>query len=1775
MPIETENATDISGMDPSPSVRTPTQIGADTNRRVKARSAGQPQQGKGQPGPLPALGQLAQSASQAGLGDSGAAQGLSQGLRQSGFATPTGDPWNMLDFAKETEQDAGATWGLARKIANTLGGQYSDGVANVWQGHTGTDWVLKQMLEAGATVNPMSVLSGAFQLEDPNAGWNPIPLIEAAAEYQTGLPVKALSDPKRQQLDQQDGQQAGDKQYEEQQQQQRGSAEEKQAQNLPGSTFDLATMFLAPEDKLGMMASQTVPPIVSAFLSGGPSDQQSALEWLVVTALMTYVPIPESMKQAMVKKVPALGLIFQKTAAAQRAAQTGSRAASSAQKQAQLTTDAIKDQLNRGALPEHYSDPVAKARKPGEPEERKLLIDDTGHATMLANEQKKNIQNLLKRLGIDDVHELVHRMQANSISDDGVIETIKKNWKGMGLTYDLLRYHPEEQPLRDPQRWLDSLPESASNKVKGAIDKVQGKQVKPAEFKATSNAGLVAGKPGVYRLYRGSKDGSAVSKGKKVSYLTSDLQYAGTFGDVTQAEYDAANPYVLHQGSNAEQLADAQVAAGELKANARDSRVRQYRRGIAPASLGEGAVKWLKDQGHDLVVGKGIGKAGKSPVALALDPDRVNMQAAEALVQDTKNALGGKLEGHNYKVALEAYLEQIHRDVFGNGSDPMRSLLRSLAGNSRALNYIDQHFMAATVDLLKGQMTEALGTKIGRAVEGDQKAYDELPPQAKMVADGWGLLRAASREEAKGTGYFDSVVPNWMPRPDKMLGDVLRKRGRPAKGDSLLAKDAQKHRDEALTLDPKGHIVLGQNFQYVADANKALKAARQKLVGDLLSPGKALEKEFENDPVALQIRKLLPSDPEAAGKLAEALAWQKYADKETNFLKNISRVYANQVRAIHTHSALAQFLKMKAKDGRDLVRQAVDDRDRGKIIEQGYKTIDDIRFSDYLFHPDLARDLNKYIDHVKLPDFPENVAADGRKLVVKPDSANQLAALMEKGYHTLDAPLFGTVRGNHPWLFHPDVQTISDLTSAAGKYWWGRLKSPEWWWHTAIGLEGRAIAQIMFSPIVHGLNMAGRFGMAYMSNPREMTRYLLQKGAKPWNHEAEDVALRMEAFNAGLLPHARNKNYADNLLSTMSDAYGDIEDQLPKDFEQGKGRMGQVAALWHDRPRPMQKINNHFWGAVNDFGVMMYHLEKTAATKAGRAEQDAREFAARRANSWVGAVAPEDTNPLLHQVMRLLFFAPNWWRTWAELMVPIYKRAGFTSDPAYLKYAAIQGAKTAAAALAFQKLTGNALNYLATSSNPLAFDGHWQSQNQAGNQDRIEATGAWVNDIPGIDFFAPTPDVNSSDPAAKAAGERGAVRTFENPLGRQMFATEEAAGLQEGVGAKGGQDLLDSIKPHSYWQPEDTWDGLSKFTAARLSPFFNALSGALNVDVYQSISDHQLRAIDTNSPAGSVSPASVLTAMMMMTPVGLQFAQNVQKSSAQGSTNPVASALGTKVPDSLQAAIGDLGDPTARMLWSWFTGTNAPYDSAQKTRGMKPSDQDYQRVAQLQQQYDSQMQTLGNEALAGQISPSQWRTQYASQSQQHAAQMEALFKGSPDYVNGPEGMLNDYMGLYNDSRVMNPDGTVNQEMLTQLQNQFLAQHTPEEVQQMNALKRQKDTQYPMLKLYHTMLDGYDKWQQTWATQNNVDLSTLHKDVQGYSALYGNTRASQQYLRQHPELQRYERAKTQWQRATPAGMLYALFYSTSSAQNLLRQTGGQGRPTPTQLAERLGQQVGGG
>lgn len=1008
--------------------------------------------------------------------------------------------------------------------------------------------------------------------------------------------------------------------------------------------------------------------------------------------------------------------------------------------------------------------------------------------------------------------------------------------------------------------------------------------------------------------------------------------------------------------------------------------------------------------------------------------------------------------GQQHISAINHYLDQIHRGLFANHSNPMTAVLRALAGHSRATTLTHQQWMSSVVRLLgKEALTEAAQAKLMQAAEGDQDVYQALRPEEKMVVDSWGLLRAAAREESKGTDYAKNFVPNWVPRRDMDVEGMLRGPGRPSTA-SVLAREARLHREESLQAGPGGQLVLGQRFKTVQDTNKALAEARKNLIAQLTDSGHKLSAELENDPEAKAIHALSADDPTTALERAKTLAAQKYADKDANFLKNVNAAFSNQVRAVHTQQALNEFTQMLARDGKAaaIKLRPGAQRQREEFLRQGYRQVDDPRFQGFVFHPDLASNLGRYVSHVKEP------------------------------------------------------------VGAAAKAFDAMLK-----------LEGKIVSLIMYSPLVHGLNVAGRMGIAGLMHPIQMAHYL-KEGKAILPHQWDEVswAKRARAYNGGLVPHYRGKSYADNALGNMSDALGDTEDHLPS-MDKPDSWKTRLESLHENVTRPHRAVNNYFWGLVNDFGVMMFHIEEASALRAGMEPEAAMEWAGRRANTWMGVVAPEDTNPMLHNLSRLVMFAPNWWRTWGELMVPYYKRAGFTGDAAYRKFAAYQSGKTIAAALMWQKMTGNALN--------LMLSGHLQHDNQPGNQDRLEITNpAVLGALRKGGFYSDNPnDYNYVDDSGQNP-RTGARATVENPFTRQQQATEMAMGLQSG---------------HPDYKPEDTWDGLTKFLAARSSPLLSSVMALGNVDLYQSIADHQLRGVDPTTPAGQISPGSLLAGAMMATPVGMNF--SLQRGASGGGATPqTQSALGTQIPSPLMQALQDIGSPMQKAMFTWVTGVNAPYATAQHSRGIKPSDQDYQRATQLTNDYRQQMQVLSAEALSGQMTPYQWRSAYADLSRQHAAQMEALFKNSPDYVNGGQGLASQWENLY--QQATKADGTLDQDQLAVLQAQFQEDHTPEQLQQMHAVLSQNDSRFPMLALYHKAQANYQQWQEQWATENNVDIRQLRRDIAGHSALYGDPTAGRKYLQEHRDVSAYEKAKRNQFEKTLQGVTYEMFYGNNAA-----------------------------
>jgi hypothetical protein len=1437
MPLEFENsqagATDISGMPPPEHARTPQSVAGDAGRKVHAKQRG-PQTDKNP---------LQSAADDIGQAGKAAGEGLDKAgdwLSGQGFAKPK-QSLNPIDWAKEYEQDASVPWGWARQVYKTLSGTYHDGVHGLYAGDDGQSKVLR----AGTDFLAGSIPTIGLQMSAQD-------LLSSAREV------------------------AG-QESEQQRQQEVQQHSEEGVQDAPGRAVDIASMAMG--GTAGTIA-QLGLPIAESFLGGDVDEQHTALAWSGVAGmLMGFSHLPPPVRKVLLDRFGDWPGVEKMLAGAVDAKAATNRAFQDPIKRGEQIRDWITTQLDHGSMAARLTPlkaGVGKAAKEGEAKIVKAEVGPEGQVKLLASDTGKSVRKLLNRVGVEDVDALVHKAQAEGITDPEAIKAIKEHWKALGQTYDLQRFSPEEMPLRDPRRHQDEL--------------------------ADQQAGL------------------------------------------------------------------------------------------------------------------------------------------------------------RHTAALNHMLDQIHRGLFANHSNPMTAIMRALAGHSRAASLTYQQWMHSVVRLLGDDgLTEQAQAKLMQAAEGDEAVYHELRPEQKAVVDAWGLLRSATREISQDTDYAKNFVPNWVPRTDKDVGDMVRGRGRPSRA-SVISTEARRHREESLQwaqvpdesgLATKGQLVLAQRFTGVADTNKALAAARTALISTLTGDA-PLSAELLNDPKARGIHELARVDPAAAMEEAKKLAAQKYTDKETNFLKTVNRVFQNQVRSVHTHMALEEFTRMLAKDGRAaaIKLRPGATRQRDEFQRQGYKFIDHPGFQSFVFHPDLAANLNRYVNHVS-----------------------------------------GGLR---------DVQGFKQ----------------------ALKLEGAAIAGIMFSPLVHGLNVGGRLGVGFLMHPLQMLSYLKDgKAIRPHQWDDQSWMLRSEAYNAGVVPHYRGKSYADNALGKMQDALGDVEEQLPN-ASHSDSRQKRLASMWDNVARPHRWVNNYFWGAVNDFGVMMYHLEKTSAQRHGLAETAATEWAARRANSWMGMVAPEDTNPMVHDLSRLFLFAPNWWRTWGELMLPLYKRAGFTSDPAYMKFAAYQSAKTISAALAWQKTTGHLLNTF--------LSGHPQHQNQPGNQDKLEVSNpAVLNTLKTLGLFSDNPadphyvDANGINP------KTGARATVENPLARQQLASELAMGLQSG---------------HADHQLADTEDGLAKFLVSRASPLLSGVSAAANVDLYQSVNDHQLRGV-TQDPGFQPSPASLFYGALMMTPIGSGFAQQVQRNAQQGEASPVESILGTRIPTSLQQAVGDIGDPVGRTIFSALTGANAPYATAQKSRGIKPSDQDYERAKQLTDEYHKRMTVLGAEVASGQMTPARWRTTYRDISLKHSAELEALFKNSPEYVNGAQGMASQWEALYD--KATKDDGTLNQDQLSSLQAQFRQQHSADQMHQMDAILKQNDSRFPMLALYHKTQQQFDDWQQNWAVQNNVDINQLRRELGEYGALYGDTRGSTRYLSQHRDVRAYEHAKKrEFDRSQP-GLMHALFYGQNA------------------------------
>lgn len=1038
-----------------------------------------------------------------------------------------------------------------------------------------------------------------------------------------------------------------------------------------------------------------------------------------------------------------------------------------------------------------------------------------------------------------------------------------------------------------------------------------------------------------------------------------------------------------------------------------------------------------------------------------------------------------KSKANSFLSAVHAYLDQTQRGDIGHGTNPMASWWRSMIGLNRGTDAIDKLTWSRARSLLANK--GITGSQLSRAVEGDQEIYKALPPEGRMVVDGYRLISNSMMHAAKAADHRDQFVPNYLPRMNRIIPTGARAgKG----GQTALSSEPMKSRTQALVLDDQGKLIAQQAFGTVHDANTAIRAQQKAYIAALTDPLKPLSSDLATDPNAVRVKQLAMSGDPAAKTEAAAQAALRFPEKETDFLKIMETgVMGRQLKAIHSSSAIQELLDQQVKAANPAGGQPL-------IAKAAYRVSDDSRQND---------------------------------------------AMRQMGYRQIPN---GPAHFQNLWV-HPELADLLDRSISRVKQ--GNALTP------LLDIERKAVQSIMYSPMIHGANMAGRVTTFALTHPLLFADYLKNGGAlKPSMDDIQSTMMRLEAWDHGVLPYQHGNPAGENLRA-MGNALGDTDLHAPlngTDLQNATEKEKAMAGLAPIGAAPkgnlLARANNYMWSYINDFGTAAYHIEKEAAMRAGVPEQDAALWAARRANTWMGHVAPEDANPGMHDVLRTVAFAPNWWRTWAELLVPAYKRAGYEMTPELARYMAGQQAKLMMSLLAVQKGVGNGMNMLMTT------DHHTQAQNQPGAQDRIEITNPNViralqaihytgaDKLTGTDAHG-----NAIDPATNAR------MILENPLARQTFDTEQLAGLQSG-------------QP-DYKFPDDIYDGGLRFLAARLSPLASGTAAAANVDLYQSAANRQWRHVNPNHDAPDLTNLGY--ALLAMTPAsgfGQQLARDQSASPTAKNNQPTPGPFGTQIPK----WASDLGGSAMGAVISGLTGGNPPHNYAAKTRGTPPTDEDYQKLQQIQGTYQTNMATLSAQAMGGALTPNQWLTQYRDLSTKHANDMEVLFKHSPSYAKGTDALVNQYESL---NQQAEDNGVLNFDKLTVLQQQFRQSHTDAENKAIDAALGANEQKYPMLKVYRDTIRSYQSWQQDWAAKNGVDVGALRAEVAQYGALYGNQRASQQYLVNHRDLALYERAKQREWETSPNGLVWGLFYNSPVVTRYLQAH----RETPQQAIQQAG------
>lgn len=1071
--------------------------------------------------------------------------------------------------------------------------------------------------------------------------------------------------------------------------------------------------------------------------------------------------------------------------------------------------------------------------------------------------------------------------------------------------------------------------------------------------------------------------------------------------------------------------------------------------------------------------------------------------------RQTVNLLPNKAAGMEVLGNLNALFKIAATGPYGHGEALMGGVFRSLVGGTRATKAFKDRYVRSVAYMLISNGVKDY-SKINDAIELVPGSYEKLGPAEKLAVDAHALLYGHIGDQNVAAGRLkpEDLIPGYLPHKPRVNQLTGSRRGAaPATAaQAVNYSKRQGHRTYMPAVNDMGEVNVQQRFPTIREANAEMTRQRASLA----------EKIRQEHP------DWKPSQVNAQVDAEKPLFEDDYLNMLSRDLgASINKLHAKQAVDILEHT-IGEFT---SADGRKVQGPLVWRSSGGNEGELGGR-----------------------VDSGDLSQSRANSAARGM-----PHGYQEIAGFGQPGVY-----------------FHPDfAKHVEKAIRFIGdnKKWHGAK------WQSLLDIENVAIRNIMYSPMIHAVNVAHRATMLTVAHPVSMFSTI--KGYHGLDKAAREelwTQAEAEAFGAGLMPHSPHQNaFSEFNQKAMqetgdmeyADAAGSLDQRDVNPWFKASGIAGKAQLGWN-RGFGYQTVTNYFWGQVQNFGVLAYHVEKDAAKAHGLDEVSARLYASDKANMWMGAMRPEQWySQDVNKFFRAVMFAPNWWRTWMRLLTGHYDQTGIPVSKEMKALWAKNEMKTLTAMLGVQKMSGALLNYMGS--------GHLQDQNAPGSQDKINVSrlATQLNGLGKHMSAGETPPISALDTVTGGAESKflgqglssiqgsdqttGGELYIENPLGRQPQSTERALGFQSG---------------HPGWQPSDAAQGLAETVIDRLSPLMSAITAFGNVDLHRSIYDGQWRHVDPR--ASGPNPASALQGLADLTPMGYPLSYNIERDLMAGK-DPVG-PWGTHIPGLLKETMKNV--PLSAMMGALtaLTGIVPPYLQAEKTRGTKPADNQYVQYAEAKAKHEDNVKALWTQLHTGAIDPAQWLSEHRQVQQKYDDMAQNTFGNSSSYTKGTMGLVSQWEKTYQDAEstvsVTDPaTGQVNHiqqldyNKLDTLQQQMRTRLTQDQRSALDAELHKNDMKDPGAKLYHDAVGAYRDFQKEAARTLGVDEATLHQaSLQSYQAGKDPATAAA-FAKEHPYMRRYAQLKSAWETQSWAGLLYGMYYDTSVVTRWIKAHGG--------------------